>query len=192
MGIGPKGESAMKGVIFNAVEEAVVNLYSEDVWDDLLDAAGVSGQYTSLGNYDDSELIALVLAAVEMTGIDANELIKVLGRHSFPHLAGRYPELVEGSAGTHDFLRRVNDIIHPEVLKLHPDATPPEFLFEDRDDNTLRLTYKSARKLGILAQGLIYGAADRFGEEIDIEVVSGLGEEVTVFDIRVAALVPGS
>jgi len=182
----------MKGVIFNAVEEAVVNLYSEDVWDDLLDAAGLSGRYTSLGNYDDSELTALVLAAVEMTGIDANELIKVLGRHSFPHLASRYSELVADSQGTHDFLRRVNNIIHPEVLKLHPDATPPEFLFEDRKDNTLRLTYKSARKLGILAQGLIYGAADRFGEEVDVEVISGLGEEVTVFDIRVVAFASGS
>lgn len=182
----------MKGVIFNAVEEAVVNLYSEDVWDDLLDAAGVSGRYTSLGEYDDAELTALVIAAVEMTGIDANELIKVLGRHSFPHLGSRYPELVDGSTGTHDFLRRVNDIIHPEVLKLHPDAKPPEFLFEDRDDNVLRVTYKSARRLGVLAQGLMYGAADRFGEEIEIDVVSGLGEETTVFDIRVLALVPGN
>jgi len=166
----------VKGVIFNAVEEAVVKLYSEDVWDDLLDAAGVSGRYTSLGSYDDSELIALVEAAVEMTGIDATELIKVLGRHSFPHLASRYPELVSESDGTHDFLRRVNDIIHPEVLKLHPDATPPQFEFEQRSDGALRITYHSVRKLGVLAQGLMYGAADKFGEEIEVDVISGLAE----------------
>lgn len=177
----------MKGVIFNAVEEAVVNLYSEDVWDDLLDAAGVSGRYTSLGSYDDAELIALVEAAVEMTGIDATELVKVLGRHSFPHLASRYPDLVDESAGTHDFLRRVNDIIHPEVLKLHPDATPPQFEFEDRPDGSLRVTYHSVRKLGVLAQGLMYGAADKFNEDIEIDVVSGAGEETTVFDVRVLA-----
>ncbi len=177
----------MKGVIFNAVEEAVVTLYSEDVWDDLLDAAGVSGRYTSLGNYDDAELIALVETAVQMTGIDATELVKILGRHSFPHLASRYPDLVEDSDGTHDFLRRVNDIIHPEVLKLHPDATPPQFEFENLDDGALRITYHSARKLGVLAQGLMYGAADRFAEEIEIDVVSGIGEETTVFDVRILA-----
>ncbi len=175
----------MKGVIFNAVEEAVINLYSEDVWDDLIDAAGVSGQYTSLGHYDDSELIALVVAAVEMTGIDANELIKVLGRHSFPHLADRYPELVDDADGTLDFLRKVNEIIHPEVLKLHPDATPPAFDFEDLPGGGFRMTYTSERKLGILAQGLIYGTADRFNEEVDITVVEGLGETTTVFDIRI-------
>lgn len=175
----------MKGVIFNAVEEAVINLYSEDVWDDLIDAAGVSGQYTSLGHYDDSELIALVTAAVEMTGIDANELIKVLGRHSFPHLADRYPELVDDANGTLDFLLKVNEIIHPEVLKLHPDATPPAFEFDDLPGGGVRMTYTSERRLGILAQGLIYGTADRFNEEVDIEVVEGLGEMKTVFDIRV-------
>lgn len=177
----------MKGVIFNAVEEAVITLYSDDVWDDLLDAAGLDGDYTSLGSYPDAHLEALVGAAVEMTGIDAVELIKVLGRHSFPHLADRYPELVDDSSGTHEFLRRVNDIIHPEVLKLHPDARPPRFSFEDRDDGVLRMTYESERRLGVLAQGLIYGAADRFGEDVTVDVVSGLGEERTVFDVHVHA-----
>jgi len=174
----------MKGVIFNAVEEAVNTLYSEDVWDDLIDAAGVSGEYTSLGNYDDEDLLRLIRAAVEMTGVDATELIKVLGRHSFPHLAGRYVDLVDSADGTFDFLRKVNDIIHPEVLKLHPDATPPEFEFEEVEADLLRMTYRSERALGVLAQGLIYGAADRFGESVEIDVVSGLGEQTTVFDIR--------
>ncbi len=178
----------MKGVIFNAVEEAVVSLYNEETWDDLLDAAKLDGHYTSLGSYDDADLAALVGAACPMTGHEPNDLVRVLGRHAFPHLASRYPELVDQAEGTHDFLRRVNDIIHPEVLKLHPDAKPPAFEFEDREDNVLRITYKSARKLGILAEGLIIGAGDRFNEEVTVTIVSGLGEEVTVFDVRAVKL----
>ncbi len=174
----------MKGVIFNAVEEAVVTLYSEDVWDDLLEAAELDGHYTSLGSYDDEHLMALVAAACPMTGHEPNELVRVLGRHAFPHLAERYPELVDEANGTHDFLRRVNDIIHPEVLKLHPDAKPPTFEFEDRPNGVLRITYRSERRLGVLAEGLILGAGDRFGEEVEITTVSGLGEPVTVFDVR--------
>ena len=173
----------MKGVIFNAVEEAVTGLYSEDVWDDLLENAGLEGHYTSLGSYDDSELTALVTAACPMTGHETNDLLRVLGRSAFPHLANRYPELVDDSKGTHDFLRRVNDIIHPEVLKLHPDATPPQFDFEDRDDGALRVTYRSARGLGVLAAGLITGAGDRFNETVEVKIISGEGETVTVFDV---------
>lgn len=174
----------MKGVIFNAVEDAVTTLYSADTWDDLLDEAGLTGDYTSLGSYDDGDLFLLVGAACKATGHQPEALIRTLGEYAFPHLASRYPELVEG-ASTFEFLRAVNDIIHPEVLKLHPDANPPEFEFEDRPDGALRMTYTSARKLGVLAEGLIHGAGSQFGETLDIEVISGSGEEVTVFDIRV-------
>lgn len=178
----------MKGVIFNAVEDAVVDLYSEDVWDDLLEAANLEGHYTSLGDYEDADLLALVAAGCEMTGHEPDDLVRVLGRHSFPHLAGRYPELIGDAASTHDFLRQVNDIIHPEVLKLHPDAKPPTFDFEDRPDNVLRVTYRSERRLGVLAEGLILGAGDRFNEEVEIVVVSGAGDAVTVFDVKATSL----
>ena len=180
----------MKGVIFNAVEEAVTRLYSEDVWDDLLEAAELEGNYTSLGSYDDAQLMALVGAACSATGHEPDDLVRVLGRHAFPHLAERYPELVDEASGTHDFLRRVNDIIHPEVLKLHPDAKPPAFEFEDRPDNVLRITYRSQRRLGVLAEGLMLGAGDRFGEEVDVTTVSGHGEAVTVFDVRATRMAP--
>lgn len=176
----------MKGVIYNAVEDAVTKLYSADTWDDLLEDAGLSGEYTSLGNYDDTDLAALVGAACKATGHQPEVLVKVVGEHAFPYLFERHPELV-AERSTFAFLRAVNDIIHPEVLKLYPDSNPPEFEFEDRSDGALRMTYRSARKLGTLAEGLIRGAAKQFGEEVDVEVISGAGDEETVFDIRVGA-----
>jgi len=51
----------MLGVVYNLLEEAVV------------DDAGVAGAYTSLGNYTDEEMIALVDAAaakLDMTSSD--------------------------------------------------------------------------------------------------------------------------
>ncbi len=60
----------MKGIIFNLVEEVVRNRYGEDTWDELLDAAGLDGAYTSLGSYPDEELLRLVAAAAHRrTGI---------------------------------------------------------------------------------------------------------------------------
>ena len=49
----------MKGVIFNAVEDAVERAFGADGWDDTLGRAKVDGSYTSLGNYDDEELAAI-------------------------------------------------------------------------------------------------------------------------------------
>ena len=41
----------MKGVVYHLLEEAVVEKFGADIWDDLLDDTGVAGAYTSLGNY---------------------------------------------------------------------------------------------------------------------------------------------
>jgi hypothetical protein len=50
----------MKGVIFNAVEDAVERAFRADGWDDTLGRAEVGGSYTSLGSYDDEELATIV------------------------------------------------------------------------------------------------------------------------------------
>lgn len=177
----------MKGIIYNAVQFAVIDLFSEDTWDDLLDAAELNGGYTAIGTYDDADLGALVVAGCEATGMQPDDLVRTLGTHAFPHLANRHPEFLEGATDTHSFLRSVEDIIHPEVMKLHPDAKPPRFDFEDLDNGALRMTYSSDRKLGVLAEGLIQGAAAWFEQTANIELVSGEGTTTTTYDIHVSA-----
>ncbi len=53
----------MKGVVFNLLEDAVCEHHGDDAWDALLDAAELSGVYTSLGSYSDAEMGKLVEAA---------------------------------------------------------------------------------------------------------------------------------
>ena len=53
----------MKGIIFNVAEATVSDEFGEDAWDDLLDAAGLDGAYTALGDYPVEQLVALVTAA---------------------------------------------------------------------------------------------------------------------------------
>ena len=50
----------MKGVVFNLLEEFVRRAHGEDTWDALLARAHVDGAYTSVGNYADADLGALV------------------------------------------------------------------------------------------------------------------------------------
>ncbi len=158
----------MKGIIFNTVEEAVGELFSEDTWDDLVDAAGVSGSYTALGTYPDEELVALVGAACEATGLSAEEVLVTLGRHSFGKLASHVPDLVDKDAGVFHFLSTVDDIIHVEVAKLVPDADTPVVTTTNIDENTIEVSYTSKRHMGALAKGLVLGAGDFFEEPLDI------------------------
>lgn len=173
----------MKGVIFNTVEEAVVDLGGEDLWDDLLDAAGVSGSYTALGNYPDEELVAIVGAASDALGLPVPEVLVTVGRAVLPHLAGRVPELVAQVDTAQEFLSSVHEVIHVEVKKLYPDAKPPDLAYQFLDNGGLELSYKSGRHLEDLAEGLLLGTGDLFEQPLSVSRRQG-PDDTVIFTVE--------
>lgn len=157
----------MKGVVFNLLQDVVVDAHGADAWDDLLDAAGLDGAYTSLGNYPDSQMQALVAAAAQALHLDADAVLRWFGQRAMPRLARRYPGFFEGHADTRSFLLSLNSIIHPEVRKIYPGADVPVFDFQDGSDGALLMGYLSPRRLCALAQGFAEGAANHFGESLE-------------------------
>ena len=154
----------MKGVVFNLLEELVRREHGEAAWDGLLDAAGVEGAYTSLGSYPDAELYRLVGAAARALGRPADEVVRWFGRGAFPLLVAHAPEVLRGHTSARSFVLTLNSIIHPEVRKLYPGADVPDFEFDTCNPAVLVMTYRSPRRLCAFAEGLVLGAADRFGE----------------------------
>ncbi len=161
----------MKGIIFNLLEEVVTRQHGDAVWDQLLDGANLEGAYTSLGSYPDAEIEALVGVASGALGITRGQCLQWFGRAAMPLLAERYPVFFKGHRTTMPFLLSVNDIIHPEVRKVHPGAMCPVFRFQPAPDGALDLGYDSPRQLCTLAEGFIEGAADYFGETAAVEHV---------------------
>lgn len=156
----------MKGIIFNLVEDAVIAEYDEDTWASILEKAGADGGYTVLGNYPDEELAALVEAGSAVIGVAPAELSRGFGHSALLGLARRYPHFFQGFGSTRAFLLTLNDAIHGEVCKLHADAHPPEFWFDELADSGLRIHYRAERRLCALAEGMISGAASYFGETL--------------------------
>lgn len=153
----------MKGVIFNVAEEVVTERFGAGTWDALLESARVDGAYTSLGNYEDDELVRIVSAASEALDLSSDDVLRFLGSAGFAGLAGRYPQFLEGQTSSRGVLADLNGVIHPQVLTLYPGATVPDFGFRSTNDR-IELTYRSARGLCHLAEGLAEGAT-RFFEE---------------------------
>lgn len=159
----------MKGIVFNVLEEVVVAKYGEAVWDDLLDAAGSNGVYTSLGSYPDEQMTRLVEAASQALGIPAADVLRWFGRQAMPRFAERYPAFFTACASTRPFVLALNTIIHPEVRKIYTGAACPHFDFRDADDGALLIGYQSPRKLCALAHGFIEGVADRYHQHAEVE-----------------------
>ncbi len=158
----------MKGVIFNLLEEAVVDQFGDNSWDDLLDAAELEGAYTSLGSYPDSEIMALVAAASEKLQLSPAAILRWFGKSAIPSLANSYPTFFESPGNVRNFLLSVNTIIHPEVRKLYSGAGCPHFQFQELTTGELIIGYSSPRKMCALAEGFIDGAAAHFGETVAV------------------------
>ncbi len=155
----------MKGVVFNMLEQLIVRDHGEDAWDDLLDDAGLDGAYTSLGSYDDADLIKLVSAASKALDAPPDDIVRWFGRNALPEFAASFPDLFTPHSSARTFVLTLNDIIHPQVRKLYPGADVPGFDFESVEGGTLRMGYHSQRKLCSFAEGLLEGAARHYGEE---------------------------
>ncbi len=162
----------MKGIVFNLLEQTVTEAHGEQTWDALLDKAGLSGSYASVGSYPDEQLGALVQAAADALGRRPDDLVRWFGRAALPLLYERYPDFFAVHTTTREFLLTLNEVIHPEVRKLFPGAYAPSFEFDTSEIDALTLRYYSHRNLCSFAEGLIEGAADHFGEEAAIEQIS--------------------
>jgi hypothetical protein len=159
----------VKGILFNLAEEVVTAEHGEDVWDAILDGAGLSGSYTSLGSYPDEDLRAIVSSAARLLGSDDTTVLRHVARGALPLLAQRYPRFFAPHTNARDFVLTLNDIIHPEVRKLYAGADVPSFGYELHADDAVTLTYTSPRRLCTLAEGFITGAAEQYGQSVSIE-----------------------
>jgi len=176
----------MKGVVFNLLEEVVRRHHGEDLWDDLLDDAGLDGAYTSLGSYADADIEALVAAAAGKLGLQREDVLRWFGQTAMPVLAELYPAFFEPHSSSRTFVLGVNSIIHAEVRKLYTGAECPHFNFRDDADGALLMDYRSSRRMCALAQGFIEGAASHYGEAVDFRHDSCVdrGDPHCVFHIR--------
>jgi len=155
----------MKGVIFTMLADMVEEQFGLEAWDALLNDTGLDGIYVSTETYDDKELSMLVHAAHKATGIDTTNLIREFGKYSFSKFQQAHPDFCRANYSLKDFLLTVDNVIHVEVKKLHKDAVLPSFKYEEISDNELTMFYHSSRKLCILAEGLIAGAAEFYNTQ---------------------------
>ena len=162
----------MKGIIFTEFLEMVESAHSLDFVDELIDASDLprDGSYTSVGTYPCSELVSLLMLYSERVGTPPDDLLKAFGHKLFDRFHVLYPEFFGTSKDAFAFLEGVDAYIHMEVRKLYPEAELPSFEPHRDAKGNLALEYRSARPLAALAEGLILGCMDHFGESADLEV----------------------
>ena len=161
----------MQGSVFISLADLIEEKFGLEMWDKLLTEVKPEsgGVYTSGLRYADEELFALVTKLAELSKIPIEQLIRSFGEYLFAVLYSNMPADVESDKGLRFFLLQVDSVIHKEVYRLYPDALLPEFEYGEDKPNELLMRYRSPRKLCVLCEGLLQGAANQFNETIHID-----------------------
>jgi predicted hydrocarbon binding protein len=158
----------VKGSIFIALNEMVVEKYGLGTWLDIIDYAGVEGIYTSTQNYDDSELTALVETICLQLAAPADQVVRNFGEYLFDYLHKAHPVFANAQPDFFSFIDSIDGVIHVEVHKLDESANTPHISVKKVESDVAILQYQSPRKLCHLAEGLLLGAARLYGINIEI------------------------
>jgi hypothetical protein len=159
----------MQGIIFNALEEFVLENAGMEVWNSVIDDSGVvNGAYTSGVIYDDSEIVALASTLCEKLDIPLNDGVKFFGVFLFDFLLKRVPIELKNYQTSQQLLADLEDVIHRDVKRLHSDAYTPFLEYTPSTESKGVLIYRSKRKLCSVAEGLIQGMAKHFSQEVTL------------------------
>lgn len=160
----------MQGIIYTVLSDLVIEKFGALFWDQMLEDLKPSSQgiYTAGEQYSDDELLAMVAYLSEQKNIPTDDLVRLYGQYLFSRLYNSLPESYPNKNNLLEFLISVDQVIHKEVKRLYPDAYLPQFQCKSEGDR-LTMYYTSKRKLCAAAEGLIIGASEQFGEEVEIE-----------------------
>ena len=154
----------MKGIVFTEFLEMVEQKFGYELVDKMLTENELEskGIYTSIGTYNYSEMIQLIVDLSARTEIAIPILLKEYGKYFFDVVHNSYSHFFNTVPNAFVFLESIENHIHVEVKKIYPDAELPTFETKMIDQDTLEMIYHSERKMADFAEGLILRTLDHF------------------------------
>ena len=179
----------MHGLIFAELKKYVETKFDSKTWQTLQEKAGLKGNmYLAASVYPDSELLALVTTACQMTGLAPKVVLEDFGEFIAPDLVAEYVFLIKPEWTFLDFLCNTEETIH-KVVRFHKGVTPPRLVVNRISDDAVVISYDSARRMCPLLKGIVKGAAAYYKETVDITESRCMlqGDPACTFTVQVSA-----
>lgn len=160
----------MKGVILDCLEKLVLHKRDKKTWKTILERAGLDPNASFLVNQDIDDEIVMRIVQATCAVLDRT-LQQTAGAFGIYWMKYYAPSMYRAYFGdvpsAREFLLQMNDV-HERVTKNIRNARPPRFEYEQPDDKTLLMTYRSDRDLMDFFIGLVNGVGHHFNEELTI------------------------
>jgi Haem-NO-binding len=184
----------MHGLIFVTWEKYLTERFGGPLLYAYRDAIGETPSNSPLASrlYDDGTLLAGVGAASRLTGVAADMLLREYGRYFIingltSHLCSYVLSQIHSGRA---LLLAMRDV-HARLRQTREGLTPPLFNYETSSyANEVVLLYDSPRQLCSVLWGAIEGAAERFGEQVEIFEPSCMKKGAALCRLRAVFSVP--
>lgn len=164
----------MKGIVAICLEELVRTKFGEDHWGNILEKSGLPRKHKIYGHNDIEDALVIQILKNTCTELDISleTAADAFGDYWInDFVSKKYHAFFVGKTSAKKFLLEMNRV-HQKVTDKVENAKPPQFEYEDVDDNTLIMTYISERGLEVVWIGIIKGVGRYFNEKLTIEKIS--------------------
>lgn len=161
----------MKGVIVQCLENLIKEKFGKDKWESSLEDAGLPKNtiFLATEDVDDSAILNVIGCLCKTLNISLNQAADAFGDYWVNVFAPKvYNSFYIGVNSAKEFLLKMDDV-HRLTTNTIPNAKPPRFEYEWKDDKTLIMQYNSSRGLIDFFVGLVKGVGKYYNESLDVK-----------------------
>ncbi|WP_226480408.1 heme NO-binding domain-containing protein [Natrinema amylolyticum] len=177
----------MHGIILKTLQAFVVDTYGEDAWLAIQEEADIEEKvYVPVTVYPDGDVYEIARTAGELTDQSPRTILTQYGTWVVPALLETYDLHIDDEWNGLELIANIQRFHTSLRTRDMTTLTTPRIRSERIDENRVRITYDSDRRLCDVARGAIQGVAERFDEELVAEEWTCMheGDDACVFDIR--------
>lgn len=182
----------MHGIILKGLKDFTIEHYDRDTWNLIREEADVEPRlYVPVTDYPDEHVVELVAAACEVSGLEADELMRAFGRFIVPPLVKTYGVHVREDWDGLELVENVEDSIHKALrAKQISNFDPPEISARREGDDRVVVEYGSDRRLCAVAVGILEGIGEFYDESYTITEQQCMHDGAPKCEIDVAREAP--
>ncbi len=177
----------MHGIILKTLQAFVVDTYGEDAWLSIQREADLEEKvYVPVTVYPDRDVYELVHTAGELTDQSPRTILAQYGKWVVPPLLETYDLHIDDEWDGLELIANIQQFHTSLRTRDLTTLTTPRIRSERIDENRVKITYDSDRKLCDIARGAIEGVADHFDENLVYKEQTCMhdGDDACRFDIR--------
>jgi methyl-accepting chemotaxis protein len=170
----PANKNSMKGAIVLCIAELVKKVGGNEQWREILRRSGLPEdlQLTSIADVDDGVIQKVLKNIGEVLHLSPQQITEAFGDYWVNDYASKYYKAYYYGINSAKAMIMGVDTIHAQVIKIIPNARPPRFDVEEIDEKTLRVHYKSHRKMIDFYIGLVKGVGRFFKTPLQVKKLS--------------------